>query len=155
MVYTRDLGSRAERRAGSSPVPATYERRKMINSTHELDELFRQTNFAEDRNVIPKWSNTSESLDDGDDDYPYVPECSYFGGTLIQLAGDYEGGDRDCFFIQELVRLCKEGRLEITQTVIDEGLEASRKLEEHFAVNKEDKRGLLRRMVEVIIGKSF
>lgn len=85
----------------------------MINSTKELVKLFQQTTFAENQDIAPKWSDTRESLDDND--HPYVPECSCFDGTLIQLAGDYEGSDADCVLIQELVRLCKEGKLTVNE----------------------------------------
>lgn len=80
---------------------------KLVNSQEDLDDLFARTNFNGAKN--PKWDGM-KMYEDG---YIYVHEYSYFGGTLINLAGDYEDSGNDCMFIQELVRLYKEGRLKV------------------------------------------
>ena len=37
--------------------------------------------------------------------YPYVPQCSYLGNTLICMADTYENGGWDALFIQKLIRI--------------------------------------------------
>ncbi len=90
---------------------------KEIKTT--LQDLYAQTSFCQD-DEVPFWSSLKvEELDeddikergDGSTLRIYVPECSTFGSTNIQLSGDYEQDGEDCLFIQELVRAYLGGRL--------------------------------------------
>lgn len=92
-----------------------FELKKEVNSgITSLDDLYKQTNFAEEVDH-PKWGTIKISQDKDEDGmeylYVHVPECTYFGETLICTAGVYENGGYDCLFIQELVRLYREGKL--------------------------------------------
>lgn len=39
-----------------------------------------------------EWGDTQ---DDDDESYPYIPECSYLGDTLVCMAGSYENSRED------------------------------------------------------------
>lgn len=79
-----------------------------INSTQALQELFAKTNFVNGH----MWDRVQYGqYEDGW--HILVPECSYLGATAIQMAGVYEGHGEDALLLQELLRLCKEGRLQV------------------------------------------
>lgn len=89
-----------------------------VDSEESLFQLFRQTTFSSLPNDPPKWDDMSISkADDYElESYPlgvclFVPQCSAFGSTLIQLGDTYENHGEDCLFIQELVAAYMSGKL--------------------------------------------
>lgn len=87
---------------------------------YDLDLLYSQTSFVDEDDVV--WDRIKVSpmpAYDGDEESPigcrvWIPECSYFGGTMINMGGDYEQNGEDGLFLQELVRLYREGRLKVS-----------------------------------------
>lgn len=73
---------------------------KIMNS-QALERLFEKTNFCKDKK-LPEWDDIKI-----EDDYVYIPQCSYFGGTLINMGDTYENGGFDGLFIQELIKRFK------------------------------------------------
>ena len=68
--------------------------------TIDLEAALRLAEEAEriaiDGDRLPmEWSETRER----EDGYPYVPQCSYLGGTLISLADTYEESEHDCAYV--------------------------------------------------------
>ena len=90
-----------------------------VDSEKSLGDLYSQTTFFKDRDDgPPMWDNMSVSkADDYElESYPlgvclFVPQCSAFGSTLIQLGDTYENHGEDCLFIQELVAAYMSGKL--------------------------------------------
>jgi hypothetical protein len=80
-----------------------------------------------------KWDR-SKSMPD------YIGECSYIGGTLIMLAGTYEGSREDCLYVEtactESPVLAKElldaldAKERLIQWIKDKGFDARRALDE-------------------------
>lgn len=85
-----------------------------IESTKE--RFFAATTFVEDDDLV--WNDMKIEPHEDQEAFPlgvhiYVPQCSYLGESLISLNDTYEQSGEDCLFIQELLRLCKEGRLQV------------------------------------------
>jgi hypothetical protein len=88
-----------------------------INDQASLDALYAETTFAKEKKA-PTWDNLKVTKEKTGEDYPlgcsiHVPQCSYFGGTMIAVADTYERHGEDCLFIQELMRLYHEGRIQV------------------------------------------
>jgi hypothetical protein len=87
-----------------------------MNCNPELEglrKLYEETSFAGISGDKIGWSDLriEPDLERESGLYVYVPQCSYLGNTLICLADTYEKSGVDCLFIQELIRLYSEGKL--------------------------------------------
>lgn len=80
-----------------------------VSSTERLARLFNETSFATDGEF--KWS----SMHIDNDLHIFVPQCSTLGETLICMNDTYEQHGVDALLIQELLRLCSQGKLQVIQ----------------------------------------
>jgi hypothetical protein len=100
---------------------------KKVETNGDLERLFKTTNFSKGKNGDHVWdrikldkipSDEKEGYSKEDVAFGYrvyVPECSYFGETTICMSSDYEKSGNDALFLQELVRLYRNGRLVVKE----------------------------------------
>ena len=75
----------------------------------DIDDLYKRTTFSKEDSP-PRWSKIIHEFQDGEL-WIYVRQGACFGNTMITLDDSYENSGDDCFFIQELVKLYREGKL--------------------------------------------
>lgn len=103
-----------------------------VRTAEELRGLWEHTSFYDD--APSTWDEIHAERRDPEElreeggwpEHIYVGECSHLGNTLIALGDSYEQSGEDCFFLQELLRLYAEGRLELRPEPADSANEPYR-----------------------------
>lgn len=83
---------------------------KQCETQSDLDTLYKRTNFTK---KSPTWDRIKESNYPDSEPSIFIPQCSYLGNTMIMMADSCENGGEDGYFVQELIRLYREGKLSI------------------------------------------
>ncbi len=82
----------------------------------DLNRIYESTNFADMVGDL-EWEGIEfEEIPANELGFHiYVPQCAEFGNVLITLDDTYENSGEDCYFIQELMRLYRDGRLKVVE----------------------------------------